>query len=82
MVLILVVTLYTRVWIEIANTPSCFACANWSPSTRGCGLKWFECKNTQSVVAVTLYTRVWIEIVVRITPPITSISHPLHEGVD
>ena len=75
------VTLYTRVWIEINAMPSPRPDIGVTLYTR----VWIEicrCIATHNLAYVTLYTRVWIEISGRRTDNLFRLRHPLHEGVD
>ena len=75
------VTLYTRVWIEIAVLIISLTASSVTLYTR----VWIEMVSSLMcllITSVTLYTRVWIEI--HMLKRISSLNprHPLHEGVD
>ena len=56
------VALFTRAWIEIHLFLHALHVTPRSPSSRGRGLKYWNCQITAHLYSVALFTRAWIEI--------------------
>ena len=75
------VALFTRAWIEISLVGT-LGTYQWSPSSRGRGLKSPTVKVILLSTYVALFTRAWIEIFVVGFNLVKLQRRPLHEGVD
>ena len=78
----MVVSLFTREWIEIQQGLDKNGDLLESPSLRGSGLKSNISKRCLKQMIVSLFTREWIEIGDDVAPYFGVGCLPLYEGVD